>query len=252
MTERKWSVSTDPDVLLESVRDRATDRQLRLFLCGCCRRLLPWLKGPRKAALLVCEKVLEVSERYADGLASDEELLGALPVSDLYRVQSGVGILAVEAARRATYLQLAGDDRPMRSGRAIMAHPASEGAEFARGVVSVIAGERKGPSGKAAKKRAATVREKAWQVHLLRDLFGSPFGPPPALRAGGGLIRGLAQAAYDERVLPEGTLNPDRLAVLADALEEAGCANANMLNHCRQPGVHVRGCWVVDLLLGKE
>ena len=53
----------DPDVLLESVRDRATDRQLRLFLCACCRRLVPWLKGPRKAALLVCEKAIEVSER---------------------------------------------------------------------------------------------------------------------------------------------------------------------------------------------
>jgi hypothetical protein len=44
----------------------------------------------------------------------------------------------------------------------------------------------------------------------------------------------------------------DRLPILADALEDAGCDNANILNHCRQPGVHVRGCWVVDLVLGKE
>ena len=44
----------------------------------------------------------------------------------------------------------------------------------------------------------------------------------------------------------------DRLPILADALEEAGCTDADMLQHCRGPGPHVRGCWVVDLLLGKE
>jgi hypothetical protein len=55
----------------------------------------------------------------------------------------------------------------------------------------------------------------------------------------------LAEAIYDERAF-------DRLPILADALEEAGCTNADILNHCRQPGEHVRGCWVVDLILGKE
>jgi hypothetical protein len=44
----------------------------------------------------------------------------------------------------------------------------------------------------------------------------------------------------------------DRLPVLADALEEAGCTISDILDHCRGPGPHVRGCWVVDLLLGKE
>ena len=47
-------------------------------------------------------------------------------------------------------------------------------------------------------------------------------------------------------------LDPDRLAVLADALEEAGCDNADLLSHLRGPGPHVRGCWALDLLLGKE
>jgi hypothetical protein len=61
----------------------------------------------------------------------------------------------------------------------------------------------------------------------------------------------LARAAYDQRELPAGTLDPARLAVQADALEEAGCTDADILNHCRRPGVHVRGCWAVDLLLGK-
>jgi hypothetical protein len=61
----------------------------------------------------------------------------------------------------------------------------------------------------------------------------------------------LATTAYEERALPAGTLEPERLALLADALEDAGCANADLLGHLRGPGVHVRGCWCVDLLLGK-
>jgi len=60
------------------------------------------------------------------------------------------------------------------------------------------------------------------------------------------------EAAYHDRSLPAGTLDRDRLAVLADALEDAGCSHAEMLTHLRGVGPHVRGCWVVDLLLGKE
>jgi hypothetical protein len=65
-------------------------------------------------------------------------------------------------------------------------------------------------------------------------------------------VLALATAAYENRILPAGTLDATRLAILADALEDAGCDNAGILNHCRQPSVHVRGCWVVDLVLGKE
>jgi hypothetical protein len=67
-----------------------------------------------------------------------------------------------------------------------------------------------------------------------------------------GAIPKLAQAVYEERELPSGHLDAARLAVLADMLEEAGCTNADLLSHCRQPGEHVRGCWVVDLLSGRE
>ena len=64
-------------------------------------------------------------------------------------------------------------------------------------------------------------------------------------------VVGLARAAHEERVLPAGTLKPVRLAILADALEDAGCDNADILRRLRGPGPHVRGCWVVDLLLKK-
>jgi hypothetical protein len=61
----------------------------------------------------------------------------------------------------------------------------------------------------------------------------------------------LARAAYEERHLPPGRLDAARLAVLADALEEAGCADAGLLDHLRGLGPHVRGCWAVDLAFGR-
>jgi hypothetical protein len=61
----------------------------------------------------------------------------------------------------------------------------------------------------------------------------------------------LAQAAYDERDLPSGHLDPGRLAVLADALEDAGGSDPDILGHLRGPGPHTRGCWVLDALLRK-
>src|SRR5262249_61550371 len=85
---------------------------------------------------------------------------------------------------------------------------------------------------------------------LLRDLFGNPFRPPPAAGPGWAtadraVVALMAQAIYDEH--PFGGL-----PVLADALEEAGCGDAAVLGHCRGGGEHARGCWVLDLLLGKR
>jgi hypothetical protein len=91
------------------------------------------------------------------------------------------------------------------------------------------------------------------QGDLLRDIFGNPFHPvaldPSWLTP---TVIALSQATYAERHLPSGRLDPARLAILADALEEAGCEDQTTLHHLRGPGSHVRGCWVVDLLLGKE
>jgi hypothetical protein len=66
------------------------------------------------------------------------------------------------------------------------------------------------------------------------------------------LVASLAAAAYEERLPLNGTLDPARLAVLSDALEEAGCADEAILSHLRSPGPHVRGCWALDLVLGKQ
>jgi len=91
--------------------------------------------------------------------------------------------------------------------------------------------------------------ERRTQAAFLQDLFGNLFHSVVIdsswLAWNNHTIPKLAQAIYDDRAF-------DRLPILADALEEAGCTNADILNHCRQSGEHVRGCWVVDLLLGKS
>jgi hypothetical protein len=91
------------------------------------------------------------------------------------------------------------------------------------------------------------------QRALVRCVFGNPFRPvplDPASRTA--TVVSLAEAAYQERQLPEGKLEQQRLAVLADALEDAGCYDEELLGHLRSEGPHVRGCWVVDHLLSRE
>ena len=92
---------------------------------------------------------------------------------------------------------------------------------------------------------------------ILLDIFENPFCPPSpvaphVLAWNNGTVVRLAEAAYEERMLPEGTLNAQRLSVLADALLDAGCTDAVLLDHLRGPGPHLRGCWAVDHLLGRE
>jgi len=100
-------------------------------------------------------------------------------------------------------------------------------------------------------------RSAAELLPLLGDIFGPiPFRfvtiDPSLLLWNEGLAVRLAQVADDDRLLPAGHLDPDRLAVLADALEEAGCADAELLAHLRSPGPHVRGCFALDAVLGKS
>jgi hypothetical protein len=96
-------------------------------------------------------------------------------------------------------------------------------------------------------------QELALQAELLRDVFGNPFRvvslDPGWLTP---TVLSLAQAASDERRLPSGELEPARLMVLADSLEDAGCADNAILSHLRSPGPHVRGCWAIDLILAKQ
>lgn len=99
--------------------------------------------------------------------------------------------------------------------------------------------------------RLGTERLNAWIhfVAVVREVVGNPFRPvtinPAWLAWNDGTVVKIAQTIYDERAF-------DRLPILADALEDAGCTDLSILRHCRNEGPHVRGCHVLDLLLGKE
>jgi hypothetical protein len=100
-----------------------------------------------------------------------------------------------------------------------------------------------------ADKQVVAAEEREAQCTLVRDIFGNPFRPvaiePSWLTWNDGTVVKVAQGIDEERAF-------GHLPLLADALEEAGCTDPGILEHLRGPGPHVRGCWVVDLLLGKE
>jgi hypothetical protein len=231
MTEQEWLSCTDRFVMLNFLRGNPSDRKLRLFAVACCHRI--WHLLPNAAA----RNLLEIAERYADGDASDEELHdaeGRLSFAE-WNHKPGCGGVVYHYATEAVG-QAARDRRQLESAWEAAAG-ASDQACHTVGAFSAWT------SGRMA-------AEIAMQCGLLRDIFGNPFRPQTTVNSSWfswncGIVPKLAQAIYDDRAF-------DRLPILADALEEAGCDNADILNHCRQPGEHVRGCWVVDLLLNKS
>src|SRR5262249_30509490 len=181
-------------------------------------------------------KAVEVAERFADGEASWPELREAAgQARDLFTGPHG------RAIPHPVYCAMA-------------ASACARDAGDARGATGAVEGEI---AAKAADATGLAIgnspAQRQWQVRLLREVFGNPFQPgtiDPAWRTP--TVQSLSQGAYSERILPVGKLNKQRLAILADALEEAGCTSADLLSHLRSPGPHVRGCWALDLVLGKE
>ena len=234
MNEEMWLACTDPRQMLEAVQGggKASDRQFRLFAVACFRRVWHMLADRRS------RDAVEVLERLADGGVPRAEvehaLRGARTAQFVAKTYAG-DRLSVARGLSAGYVH-----------RAFIAPPSATAGE-ARYYATHAAVVAAGPAAHAAAERA-----EEGHCRLLRDIFGglrrSPPPVPPRVLAWDG---GLAQAAYEHRELPAGTLDPTRLAVLADALEEAGCDQADLLAHLRGPGSHVRGCWAVDLILGK-
>jgi len=252
VTEAEWPNCTDPTPLLEFLRTSGgtSDRKLRLFAVACCRRIWHLLVAEEhhrywhKDELEYwrrCQEAVVLAERFADGEATKRQLAAVTAYlrpafyDPRFTVELSFSAAAVatEAARFATELPLN-----------------AEGVATEAAVAAALeAGTHAFPSQRvlAAKKKS--------HCDLLRDIFGNPFHPvtisPTVLAWKDELVVRLAQAAYEERHLPAGTLDNGRLAALADALEEAGCTDADILGHLRGPGPHVRGCWPVDLCLGK-
>jgi hypothetical protein len=255
MTEAEWLASGDsPEIpgeppaallagmplcsaMIGAVPD-ASDRKVWLFRVACCRRAWHLMADDRSRA------AVEVAERLADDEAMEEERDEAIVQAteawdradpntlegpDHYRT-------AIECAAEAAYRTICPDEEW---------EPAIDAA-----LAATHASE---PDCESAAWRAGWLSEQTFQCRLLRELLGNPFRPvafDPTWRTQA--VLSLARVAYDERELPSGHLDPARLAVLSDALEDAGCTDAAILDHLRSAGPHVRGCWALDHLLKKE
>jgi hypothetical protein len=222
--------------MLEYLKAKVSDRKLRLFACACCRRIWPLLTDERS------RRSVERAEHYAEGQLAREQLAAASQAAlAVVLATEETTVPAQSAATAAVWAARWHGDTPTEA--------AWHAAWYASAEASQAVLRDEGLPVEWAEARAI-------QAALLRCLFGNPLHPmvldPAWLTWHDGLIRQLAQAAYDERHLPSGYLGPDRLAVLADALEESGCQDQNILAHLRSPGPHTRGCHIVDLLLGRE
>lgn len=229
MTEQQWLVCTDPEHMLSFLGDRLSRRKRLLFACGCVRRVWHLIEDS------TCQRAVIVAERYADGLATEEERTEA---DEAVAQGDGRGTPYGPADLAATFSIIA--DGNFADVDSVLRHPTINAARF------------------VAKATGTISKEIKCQSALLRDIAGNPFHSLPLLDLtwltwNENILRRLADAIYEDRLLPTGTLDAGRLAVVADALEEGGCDNEEILAHLRQQGVsHYRGCWVIDLLLNKS
>lgn len=224
MTEAEWLATADPSPMLDHLRaTTASERKLRLLACACCRWIWEFLPDPRSRA------AVEVAERFADELATPRELAAARN----HALSAAVG--PAWAAYWAANVKAAG---PLRN---------------------VFEAAQPAPAVKAMKQAHLSRQVETWnritsessreQVGLIREVVGNPFRRPRlgpwCLGWEGGLVVRLARQVYDGEAF-------DQMPMLGDALEEAGCEDTMLLEHCRLPGRHLRGCWVLDVVLGRE
>jgi hypothetical protein len=215
MTEAEWLACEDPKPLLEFLKGRTSDRKLRLFAVACCYRLWHLLSDSRNRT------AVEMAEVFADGGMTPEELMAFHDDAyHLYSQYAGDEWHASRAAASSAWYFL---DDSLKSGSAYFATNNS-----LRDVLIAIPDQS------------------ALCLTLLRDIFGNPFRPVAADPAWlTSTVTALARQMYASRDF-------SAMPILADALQDAGCDNEAILNHCRSEGIHVRGCWCVDLVLGKE
>jgi hypothetical protein len=255
LTEADWLGEGDPQTLLGllrnsgvvSVRSKGGRRKLRLFAAACCRRIEQLLAGD------LARRAIEGVERWAEGQADGPA------VTELQRA------VQWESNRAANELRLApGLFAPENARRRYSCETSCWAAQALLGALqegSWDAASDGARGASMAERRAAwgtregndwyqasCAAENVAQRELLCEVFGNPFQPvkvePALLKWNGGAVRHLAEAIYRERNFAD-------LPVLADALEEAGCAEPSLLDHCRRPSGHVLGCWALDTLTGR-
>ncbi len=235
MTEAQWNESTEPQKMLLALRasGKASDRKLRLFAVACCRRI--WHLLPDQN----CREAVQAAEVSADreaGVGPLREVEAAGEVDCDHREdapEERLGYYAGGAIFQLGQERLASDMVAAAAAGAVACSALDTG------------GDR--PAADAARRGEA-----AAQAALLRCIAGSvlfrPLPPvaPAVLAGNGGIVGKLAAGVYEER-----DFSQERMGVLADAAEEAGLEDAELLTHLRSPGPHARGCHVLDLLLGR-
>jgi hypothetical protein len=239
MTEAEWLACADPERMVRFLNGKASDRKLRLFACNCARQVWDLLAGR------LGREAVAASERYADGLAEEADLEAArraltdwLNESFYYWRSSNYSAEPLPALRAALATCHASPFRAALEAAKQIAQAAAN--RWARPVLM-----------KAARRQAEAARGEQHRdsCRLLHDMIGNPFWPvaiPPSWLAWhDGLIPSMARRMYHGRSFAE-------LPVLADALEEAGCEDADLLGHCRTRAEHVRSCWVLDAVLGQS
>jgi hypothetical protein len=230
MTEAEWMEYADPEPMLGFLRGKAGERKLRLFAVACCRRVWHALTDERS------RRAVEAAESYAD--APDPAEL------DRARREAEAAVDDATAFERTWYMDpYVAMFRNEPDAAVVLA--AQRGVES----VAAVARMTRGPAADRPGFRTVTPDpdpDVSCQCQLIRDVFGNPFLPvvfPPDWRTD--TTVSLAKHFYDSRDF-------SAMPILADALQDAGCDSADILDHCRGPGPHVRGCWVVDLVLAKE
>ncbi len=227
MTEQEWEDSNNAAPMFQFLWGHVSERKMRLIAVACCRRVWHLYRDDEPF-----RRVVVVAERRADGAASEAELHAARTSAHSAELAALLGSADLAAAEviQALWKRF----RPARSS------PENRFTHYPWVTAP-------SPDDRAQ----ACNAERAAQADLVREIVGNPFRPVAADPAWlTPTLRHLAQAACDERELPSGRLDPVGLAVLADAVEAAG-ATGEIVTHLRGPGPHVRGCWAVDLLLGK-
>jgi hypothetical protein len=252
MTASEWQTCHEPQKMLEllSSSGKATDRKLRAFVAACVRRMEPLLNkddmeqraDPEEWARSVYN-ALEVVERFIDGRATEQEVWDAdFPAFDQSEDKVVYAICTALESCRVTGAEVidcavtvARYAKEARQEAAWYANPNRQYHD-AWEVLEADAGQA----------------ENSVLADLLRDIFGPlPFHPVPipdaVLAWSEGCVKKLAAGIYDKR-----DFSQERMGVLADALEEAGLSDEEVLGHLRGAGAHCVGCWCVDLLLAKE
>jgi hypothetical protein len=233
VTEEEWLGCADPVALLRHLSRPRGDRKLLLYGVACCRGRWDLLTHRYTRG------AVEWAERFADGSAVRDEEYARLEWN------SEGAAFAAEAARAEDWAddweagpgRLRG--RACDAARLPRAEQVVSAAYLANSLMSLECVDPYDP--------ALSRHRPLLTVPFLRDVFGNPFRPvtfDPSWRSDTAVS--LAKGMYDGRDFAA-------MPILADALQDAGCEDEQVLAHCRDPrGVHVRGCWVVDLVLGRS